>query len=127
MLNKEAILIKIKTLNLPITDYWITAGSALVIHGVKESTNDIDLGCTNALFQHYLEKGFKCRSGKNNSRILIIDDDVELIENWLIDEIEFIEGLPVGTLESIKKQKINLGRTKDISDVKLIDEFIKKK
>ncbi|MPM69703.1 hypothetical protein SDC9_116651 [bioreactor metagenome] len=44
-----------------------------------------------------------------------------------MEKIEFIEGLPVGTLESIKKQKAELGREKDMKDIKLIDEFIKRK
>ena len=38
---------------------------------------------------------------------------------------QFIDGLPVGSLESIKKQKAELGREKDIKDIKMIDEYIK--
>jgi len=37
----------------------------------------------------------------------------------------FIDGLPVGSLESIKKQKAQLGREKDIKDIKIIDDYIK--
>lgn len=47
-----------------------------------------------------------------------------MLENWFVDEIEIIDGLPVGSLESIKKQKSGLGREKDINDIKLIDEYI---
>jgi hypothetical protein len=127
MLNREDIIRIVKELYLPINEYWVTSGSALVLHGVKESTRDIDLGCTSDIAQLYIEKGCTYKIVEDNSRIVIVNDLVELIENWFVDEIEFVDGLPVGSLESIKKQKLNLSREKDISDVKLIDEFIKNK
>ena len=49
-----------------------------------------------------------------------------MLENWFADKIIFIDGLPVGSLESIKKQKAQLGRAKDIEDIKLIDDYIKR-
>jgi len=36
-----------------------------------------------------------------------------------------IDGFPVATLESLKKQKLEIGREKDLEDIKMIDEFIK--
>jgi hypothetical protein len=60
----------------------------------------------------------------DNSRIVEVNDQIEILENWFVDKIVFIDGLPVGSLESIKKQKIELGRAKDLCDVKLIDEYI---
>ena len=54
-----------------------------------------------------------------------VNDKIEILENWFVDEIVLIDGLPVGSLESIKKQKSQLGREKDINDIRLIDEYIK--
>lgn len=114
-------------MNLPLNQYWITSGAALVIHGVKDTTRDIDLGCTTELVEAFLKKGCKCKVVEDNSRIVEVNDNIEILENWFVEKIEFIEGLPVGTLESIKKQKAELGREKDMKDIKLIDEFIKRK
>lgn len=125
MLNKDRIIKIIKDMNLPLNEYWITSGAGLVIHGVKDSTNDIDLGCTSNLMESFLEKGYTCRLGKDNSRIMEINNSIELIENWLVDTIEFIDELPVADLESIRKQKVELGREKDVIDIKKIDEYIK--
>lgn len=127
MLYKENIIKTLKDMDLPLSEYWITSGAALVIHGVKESTNDIDLGCTTKLAEHFLEKGCKYRVVEDNSRIIAINDTIEILENWFVDEIEVIDGFPVGSLESIKKQKAELGREKDVKDIRIIDEYIKNK
>ncbi|MDT8715352.1 hypothetical protein IAI10_01510 [Clostridium sp. 19966] len=63
---------------------------------------------------------------KDNSKIVEVNDKIEILENWFVDEIIFIDGLPVASLESIKKQKIQLGREKDIRDIRLIDEYVSK-
>lgn len=127
MLYKEDIVKILRDMNLPLSEYWITSGAGLVIYGVKETTRDIDLGCTTNLAEQYLRKGCKYRVVEDNSKIVEVSDEIEMLENWFVDEIEFIDGLPVGSLESIKKQKAELGRDKDINDIRLIDEYIKNK
>lgn len=114
-------------MDLPLNQYWITSGAALVIHGVKETTRDIDLGCTTELVENFLKKGCKFRVVEDKSRIVEVNDNIEILENWFVEKVEFIDELPVGTLESIKKQKAELGREKDMKDIKLIDEFMKSK
>jgi len=125
MLYKENIIKIMKDLDLPLNEYWITSGAALVIHGVKETTSDIDLGCGANLWEYLLQKGYEFRVEEDSSKIMAINDSIEIIKDWFVDEIEFIDGLPTGSLESIKKQKAKLGREKDIKDIKMIDEFIK--
>ena len=127
MLYKEDIIKILKEIDLPLSEYWITSGAGLVIHGVKKSTNDIDLGCTTNLIEYFLKKGCKYRVAEDNSRIMEITDTIEILENWFVDEIEFIDGLPIGSLESIKTQKTKLGREKDIKDIRIIEEYIKNK
>lgn len=122
MLRKEEIKEIIKEMDLPLSEYWVTSGAALVIHGVKEATNDIDLGGTTKLVEYFIKKGCKYRVVEDNSRIVDVNDKIELLENWFVDEIVLIDGLPVGSLESIMKQKAELGREKDI---KVIDDYIK--
>ncbi len=124
MLGKEDIINILKNMELPLNEYWITAGAGLVIHGVKETTRDIDLGCTTHLVELFLKKGCKYIVEKDNTRIVQINDTIEILENWFVDEIVVIDGLPVGSLESIKKQKVQLGREKDIKDIRLIDDYI---
>ena len=49
------------------------------------------------------------------------------MENWFVEEIISADGLPVASLESIKKQKIELGREKDIKDINMIEKYIENK
>ncbi|HYF82451.1 MAG TPA: hypothetical protein VEB00_05420 [Clostridia bacterium] len=127
MLNRESIFDIMDKLNLPIDEYWITAGAGLVIHGVKDETRDIDIGCTNELFEQLILQRHKVKISSNNSRSLKINNIIEVFENWNVDHIEYINCFPVGSLESIKKQKIELGREKDLADIKMIDNFIRGK
>lgn len=109
-----------------MTEYWVLAGSALVLHGVKEETRDIDLGCTSKLIEELTFKGYKVKIENDNSRSLKIGDKFEFFENWNVEKIEFIDGIPVGCLESIKKHKVELGREKDLKDIEKINKFLTK-
>lgn len=126
MLHRNEIIEKVKKLDLPINEYWITAGAALVIHGIKSSTRDIDLGCSTKLCDELVQRGFQCKVAEDYKRIITINDSIELFENWFVDEIKMIDELPVGSLESIKKQKMKLARKKDLDDIKMIDDYLKK-
>lgn len=91
MLFKEDIIQTIKSMNLSSTEYWVTSGAALVIYGVKEPSSDIDLGCTSILIEKFIKEGCKYRLVDDNSRIIEVNDKIELLENWFVDEIIIIE------------------------------------
>lgn len=124
MINKEDIIKVLMNLNLPTNGYWILAGSALVMHGVKRQTRDIDIGCTTELFEQLMMEGYKIKMNLDGTRSLNINELIEVFENWNVEVIEIINKLPVGSLLSIKKHKLRLGREKDIKDITLIDKHI---
>lgn len=124
VLYRADIIKTIKSMDLPINEYCITSGAGLVIHGVKDNTNDIDLGCNTCLIECFIENGCEFTITEDKSRIVKVNDSIELIENWFVDEITIIDNLPIATLNSIKKQKLELGREKDIRDIKLIDAYL---
>ena len=126
MLNKENAIKIIEDINLPLNEYWVTSGAALVIHGVKSATNDVDLGCTTKLLEELIEAGHQYKIEDDGLRTFTMNDSVELFENWFVSKIEIVEGIPVGSIESIKKQKMLLGREKDFIDIKIIDDYIEK-
>lgn len=126
MLNKQDVIKILKDLDLPKEEYWVVAGSALVMHDIKKETRDVDLGCTSYLIDLLISKGHTPIVEDNNTRIIKINGDIEIFENWNVDKIEYIDKIPVGTIESIRKQKLELGREKDLIDIKLIDKFISK-
>jgi hypothetical protein len=112
------------TYDFPKQDYWIMAGSALVMHGVRELTGDIDMGCHTILFEKLMEQGHEPILRADGSRSLIIDKNLEVFENWMVEEINDIEGIPVASLLSVLSFKRTMYRDKDIRDIVLIEAFL---
>ena len=123
-LNIEEILKKVKFYSYPKNEYWVTAGAGLVLHGVKYETADIDMGCTTMLADMTIQNGAKWSFLDDGNRIINVADDIDLFENWFVDNIIEIDGICVASLESIRRQKIKLNRSKDWDDIALIDIFL---
>jgi len=126
MLDKNAIVKLVTNLNLPANEYWVTAGAGLVLHGVKEHTRDIDIGATTSLMDSLVDESSPLFATSDGARHIKLGEEVELFENWVVDNIETIDGVRVASLLSIKKQKSELGRGKDLQDIALIDAHIEK-
>lgn len=124
MLDKKDIVKLVKELNLPQNEYWITAGSGLVMHNIKDTTRDIDLGCTTELANYFIDHGCKFEYDSDGTRIVKVNSNVEAFENWFVDEIENMNGISVASILSIRKQKEKLRREKDLQDIKRIDDFL---
>lgn len=124
MLNKNDIVRIMNEFGLPKENYWIVTGAGLVMHGVKSQTKDIDLGCTTKLCDSLIYRGYDAQVLEDGLRLIKIGDNIEIFENWFVDSIVELDGLPVATLESIKKQKIELGREKDLKDIDLINKHL---
>jgi hypothetical protein len=124
LLTRIEIINKVANESFPKTDYWVTSGAGLVLHGVKQETRDIDIGCTSELADLLIQNGAKWNRLGDGTRRIETNSGIELFENWFVDEIIEIEGIRVATLESIRKQKAKLNRTKDWEDIALIDRFL---
>jgi len=125
MLNRKVILQKLKELNFPKSQYCVMTGAALVLQGVKEYTNDIDIGCSEKLFQSLLKQGYKLQQLKSFEGI-IMDECIEIFRNWQAENVVYIENTPVADIYCIRKYKKDLGRAKDLKDIALIDVYLAK-
>jgi putative (di)nucleoside polyphosphate hydrolase len=124
-MNKNQIIKHMKKLNLPIDEYWILAGSALVMHGIRPETSDIDIGCTTVLFESLIGSR-EVIVREDGSRSLDYDGVLEVFENWMAEEVVTLNELPVGSLISIKNHKEMLNREKDKKDLELINKRIRR-
>ena len=124
LLNKQEITEILKVKSYPINEYWVTAGAGLVMHGVKPAANDIDMGCSSLLADILIQDGAKWSCLDDGNRKIEPLTGIELFENWNVDRITLIGGIPVASLSSIRKQKAELNRAKDRDDISLIDLFI---
>lgn len=126
-MDKASIIQKLKTLGFDTNEYWVIAGAALVLHGQRKETADIDLACTKELFSFLLLQGYIWEENELGYRKISLDEDVEVFEEWHVEGIVFIEGIPTASLNGIKEMKIQMGRDKDLQDIKLIDNVQKKR
>ena len=124
-MTKGEILQKLRDLSWPIRDYWLVAGGAMVLYGLRDETRDLDLGCTTARADALAAAGVPFRQMDDGSgRWFTLDGDVEVFENWLCDRAELVEGVPVISLQGLRQMKAALGREKDRRDMALIDALL---
>ena len=124
-MTKGEILQKLRDLSWPIRDYWVVAGGAMVLYGLRDETRDLDLGCTTARADALEAAGVPFRHKDDGSgRWFTLDRDVEVFENWLLDRVELVEGVPVISLQGLRQMKAALDREKDRKDIALIDALM---
>lgn len=136
-LNRNEVLRVYKelldTFKLKQTDLWLSAGAALVIHGIREFTSDIDAGCrTDTLL--------KVSNQLNREPIpfqgsVMFCNEVSLqlpVEEWFTDfysedktdinKLVFIDGVAVWDLDSLLEQKQRMLLLPNRSDEKLLQD-----
>ena len=124
-LNKDNVLRIISQLPFPRNSFWVIMGGALVLHGVRDVTNDIDIGCNNTLFEQLQSCGHVVSISRSGKERIDYTDLVHIYREWVVDSIDLIDNVQVASLKSIIKDKQLLGRTKDIQDIELIQQFLK--
>ncbi len=55
-MNKTELLNLLEELNFPKDEYYVLSGGSLVLRGIKEKTNDLDLCISENLFAEIKEK-----------------------------------------------------------------------
>lgn len=128
--NRKEILDILSEYNFNFDEYVVISSAALVLHGVKEVTKDIDISVTDDYYE-YLEKNYECEleryDDKNDVNIYYIDNIINFSTNYYSDsedDFVIINGVKVQSIPAIIKLKETLNREKDIKDLKLIDKFL---
>ncbi len=124
-MNKIEYLKRVDELNFSKDDYVIISGGNLLIHGLRSTTEDIDLAINDKLFLELNSKGLLTPSNKMPN-LYNYEDDVELkLANYPKEDIEFYEGYPTLKLLKELEWKINNKRDKDKKDIENIKRYLK--
>lgn len=118
---KADIIKRIIELNFPVNEYWLITGGAMVLYGLKDTTNDIDLGCSKFLADMLEQSGYPTTKLSDGTRKFMVADDIEIFEDWLFDNVEIRDGISIISLKGLLEMKRSLGREKDIKDIELIE------
>ena len=123
-MNKKELLELAGTLDIPKEEYCIISGGALVAHGLREQTNDLDIDIT--------KKGFDIL--KEQYSLELVREDIkqykvtDKIECFLVDKLEsdiiYIDNYPCESLISIYNFKKRINREKDMADILAIEKYL---
>lgn len=126
-MNRTEIMQRLERLKFDRAGYWLVAGGAMVLYGLREETGDIDLGCRSELADELERQGYPVTRMSDGTRKIQFEAGIELFENWLYDRVEYVEGIPVISLRGLLAMKRALGREKDQADIKRMEDFIQKR
>jgi len=129
---------KLKELNFPKGEY-VVVGGAMAAHGIREA-HDLDILVTPNLYQSLLKQGFEqctCKQCIQTSRLMLRKDNVDILPNYmlgnyigdtisLIKNADIIKGYPFIQLAEFIKFKQELGRPKDLEDIRLMKDYLDK-
>lgn len=130
LVDIKTTLVKItEVVNIPYCELWVNAGGGLVVHGLRETTNDIDAGCSSYYFHriaiHYglIPKELpKCNNMPAVKYIRIPELNIDIHEEAIrgIFKLMLVNDVWTYDLPSLLKQKQMLGRVKDQRDIEAI-------
>lgn len=124
-MDKRELLGLLKAFPYSPDDYWIVAGGAMVMYGIRPQTHDIDLGCNEQMADSLEADGYLVRTNPDGRRYFRYSDDIEISEGWLNDTFGKVDGYNVISIKGLLEMKRELGREKDKRDIALIEEFLK--
>ena len=119
-MDRENLLARLRALPYDKRDYWLLAGGAMVLYGLREETADLDLGCSSRLAARLEAEGRLYRRTDGGKRWFRCGDDLEIFEGWLRDRVVLREGIPVVSLKGLLEMKLAMGREKDLRDAERI-------
>lgn len=133
----EELLRKLKEMDLPQGKFAIFGSGPMCIRGLREP-GDLDIIVTIDIYKDLKDRSdFKVGYRKKSRNEFLEKDKMEFYHNWhpeigywdvdtLIQDAEIIDDFPFVKLEEVLKWKQWKRREKDIKDIKLIEEYLKK-
>lgn len=122
-MKAEDIRRRLAELALDTNEYRINVGGAMVLHGLREETHDLDIWCTKKLGDTLAQR-CDVQVLPDGARRFVPAPDVEIYENMLPGETVFLNGIPVAPLEDVLALKRQLNREKDQRDIAVLEAAI---
>ncbi|MET9495469.1 hypothetical protein [Streptomyces sp. NPDC006552] len=133
-LHTHPLMVKLRSLQLPVSDFVVAGSGPLLAHGLREDVGDLDLVARGTAWKIALGLSDPVPTASGcGRRILLFDGAVEVFDQWLpgtngpdelIDGAEFIDGIPFCPLQEVLAWKKRSTRDKDRMDIALITNFL---
>ena len=122
MFDKNSLIQRLQEIPFSKSEYWVVAGGAMVLHGFRTQSHDIDLGCSTLLADKLEQQGYVVSRCEDGTRKILYSENIEIFENWLDGSVEIISGIPVVCVDGLIQMKKKLGREKDLEDIAIIEK-----
>jgi len=125
-MNKGEYLRKLDELRLDKAKYCILSGGAMVMHGLKERTADIDIKVRPDYFEE-LKTRFSFKKSPKYDYLWELGEDVEIaVQDYDEKDVEMVDGYPVIRLELELEWKMQHNRPKDQESIRILKAYLGK-
>ncbi len=126
-MKKPDLIKKISSLELEDGEYCIISGGILVMYGIREETEDLDLYVSKKLFEKIKDK-YELRPRFDKFPDLYeLDSEVEVkVCDFSSDDVSYVDGYSVWSLEKQLEWMISNHRGKDKRNIQLIKDYLSK-
>lgn len=119
-MNKQKFVERLLKLNLPRGSFCVFSGGSLLLQGVRDKTNDVDIAITKDL----ANKIGLYDMEKDEYGMYLLQSDVQCNDNFEeLDKVK-VDGFWCESLESVLEFKKSLKRPKDLTDIELIEKCL---
>ena len=125
-MNKKEYMEKLDKLNLDKKRYCIISGGVMLLYGLKESTEDIDIKIRPDYFEE-LKKIYNFEKSPKYPYLYELNETTEVaVLDYNEEDIRIVDGYPVESLELQLKWMIDNNRPKDQEKIIIIKGFLNK-
>ena len=125
-MNKREFIEKLDKLDLDKKRYCIISGGVMLLYGLKDNTEDIDIKVKPEYFEELKEK-FSFKKSPKYPYLYELDESTEVaVLDYDEDNIRYVDGYPVESLKLQLKWMLENNRPKDQEKIKIIKAFLKK-
>lgn len=126
-MKKIELLNLLKELNFPKDEYYVLSGASLVLRGIREEANDLDLCISEELFNQIKDKFNLIQEKKNECGFYKINDNLEIVVDKKDDfKMEIGKKYNLEDLQTILDFKIKRNKPKDQKDIENIKKHLEK-
>jgi hypothetical protein len=126
-MNRDEYKRKLDSLNLDKNRYCIISGGIMLLNGLKDTTEDVDIKVRPDYFEELKER-FNVKKSPKYPYLYELDEETEVaVLDYDDSEVEIVDGYPVMNLELQLNWMIENKRPKDQEKIKIIKEFLKRK
>jgi len=122
----------LRSLDLPSGDYAVFGSGPLIVRGIIEPANDLDVVSRGAAWEQAAQLGTPVEE-RGVTIASLFDGTITIGTEWaigdfdideLIETAEMIDGLPFARLEHVVTYKEIAGRPKDVTHLEALEDFL---